>query len=118
MKQYLNDEGQSRNNHRYAVAAQDLAIQWFQSDPCKTETSQETDRSETNGIAETAVRRVQEGTSAVLLQSGLDEKWWADSMECYCYLGNVQDFLSDGETPYERRFREPFLNHSSHLVPR
>ena len=24
-----------------------------------------------------------EGTSAVLLQSGLDEKWWADSMECY-----------------------------------
>ena len=25
-------------------------------------------------------------TSVVLLQSGLDEKWWADSMECYCYL--------------------------------
>ena len=37
-------------------------------------------RSETNGIAERAVRRVKEGTSAVLLQSGLDEKWWADSM--------------------------------------
>ena len=30
--------------------------------------------SETNGIAEKAVRRVKEGTSAVLLQSGLDEK--------------------------------------------
>ena len=40
-------------------------------------------RSETNGIAERAVRRVKVGTSAVLLQSGLDEKWWADSMECY-----------------------------------
>ena len=39
-------------------------------------------RSETNGIAERAVRRVKEGTSAVLLQSGLDEKWWADSIEC------------------------------------
>ena len=38
--------------------------------------------SETNGIADRAVRRVKEGTSAVLLQSGLDEKWWADSMEC------------------------------------
>ena len=30
-------------------------------------------RSETNGIAERAVRRIKEGTSAVLLQSGLDE---------------------------------------------
>ena len=40
-------------------------------------------RSETNGIAERAVRRVKEGTSAVLLQSGLDENWSADSMECY-----------------------------------
>ena len=28
------------------------------------------------------MRRVKEGTSAVLLQSVLDEKWWADSMEC------------------------------------
>ena len=64
-------------------------------------------RSETNGFAERAVRRVKEGTSAVLLQSGLDEKWWADSMECYCYLRNVQDLLADGKTPYERRFGEP-----------
>ena len=40
-------------------------------------------------IAERAVRRIQEGTSAVLLQSGLDEKWWADSMECHCYLRNI-----------------------------
>ena len=33
-------------------------------------------RSETNGIAERAVRRVKEGTSAVLFQSGLNESWW------------------------------------------
>ena len=65
-------------------------------------------RSETNGIAERVVRRIKEGTSAALLQSGLDEKWWADSMECYCYLRNVQDILSGGKTPYERRFGEPF----------
>ena len=58
-------------------------------------------RSETNGIAERAVRRVKEGTSAVLLQSCLDDNWWADSMECYTYLRNVQDLLSDGKTPYE-----------------
>ena len=65
-------------------------------------------RSETNGIAERAVRRVKEGTSAVLLQSGLNESWWADSMECYKYPRNVTDLLSDGKTPYERRFGQPF----------
>ena len=59
------------------------------------------------GFAERAVRRVKEGTSAVLLQSGLDEKWWADSMECYCYLRNIQDLLSDGKTLHERRFGVP-----------
>ena len=105
---------ESRNNHRYAVV-QDVATQWIQSYPCKTKTSQETERSlqkflepnrkpkviytdnslefgkacedlswnhctstphrsETNGIAERAVRRVKEGTSAVVSQSGLDEK--------------------------------------------
>ena len=36
-------------------------------------------RTETNGIAARATRKTKEGTSAVLLQSGLDEKWWADS---------------------------------------
>ena len=61
-------------------------------------------RSETNEIAERAIRRVKEGTSAVLLQSGLGYEWWADSMECYCYLRNTQDLLSDEKTPYERRF--------------
>ena len=64
-------------------------------------------RSETNGIVERAVRRVKEGTSAVLLQSGLDKEWWAASMECYCYLRNIQDLLSDGKTPNERRVGMP-----------
>ena len=58
-------------------------------------------------MAERAVRRIKEGTSVVLLQSGLDEQCWVGSMECYCYLRNRQD-LSDGKTPYERRFGEPF----------
>ena len=64
-------------------------------------------RSETNGIAERAVRRVKEGTFAVLLQSGLNENWWADSMECFSYLQNVTDLLSDGKTLYEGRFGQP-----------
>ena len=58
-------------------------------------------RSETNGIAGRAVRRVKEGTSAVLLQSGLNES-------CYTYLRNVTDLLTDGKMPYERRFGQPF----------
>ena len=41
-------------------------------------------------------------------QSGLDENRWADSMECYFYLRDIQDKLSDWKTPYERRFGEPF----------
>ena len=121
---------ESRNNHRCAIVVQDLATQWIQTYPCKTKTSQKTQRSlqkflepdrkpeaiytsnslefgkacedlswnhctstphrsETNGIAERAVRRVNEGTSAVLLQSGLNESWWADSMECKTYLRNA-----------------------------
>ena len=144
----LSEGCESRNNHRCAIVVQDLATQWIQSYPCKTKTSQETQRSmqkfletnrkpeviysdnslefgkscedlswnhctstphrsETNGIAERAVRRVKEGTSAVLLQSGLDEKRWADSMECYTYLRSIQDLLSDGKTPYERSFGKP-----------
>ena len=31
----LNEDGESRNNHRYAVVFQDLATQWIQSYPCK-----------------------------------------------------------------------------------
>ena len=41
----LNEGCESRDNHRYAVVIQELGTQWFQSCPCKTETSQETERS-------------------------------------------------------------------------
>ena len=145
----LSEGSESRNNHRNAVVVQDLATQWIQSYPCKTKTSQETQkspmkfleptrkpkviytdnslefgksceelcwnhctstphRSETNGIAERAVRREKEGTSSVSLQSGLDNERWADSTECCCYLRNIQDLLSDGKTPYKRLFGVPF----------
>ena len=41
----LSEICESRNNHRYAVVVQDLATQWIQAYPCKTKTSQETQRS-------------------------------------------------------------------------
>ena len=69
-------------------------------------------RPKTNKIAERAIRSVKEGTSSVLLQSRHDAQWWAESMECYCYLRNVQDLSSDGKTPHERRFEELVRGHS------
>ena len=41
----LSENCESRNNHRYAIVVQDLATQRIQSYPCKTKTSQETQRS-------------------------------------------------------------------------
>ena len=41
----LSENCESRNNHRHAVVVQDLATQWIQAYPCKTKTSQETQRS-------------------------------------------------------------------------
>ena len=62
-------------------------------------------RSETNGIAETAVRRVKEGTSAVLLQSGLDESGqilWnvtpiCETSQISCLMGrlHIKDVLGN-----------------------
>ena len=40
----LNEGCESRNNHKFTVVVQDLAIQWIQSHPCKTKTSQETEK--------------------------------------------------------------------------
>ena len=73
-------------------------------------------RSETNGIAERAVRRVKEGTSAVLLPLGVDENWWADSMECYTYLRSVTDLLSDGRRPMKDVLGNHLKDRSFRLV--
>ena len=59
-------------------------------------------------FAERLVLRVKEGTSAVLLQSGLDEKWRSDAMKCCYFLQNAQNLLANGKSQYERRCGEPF----------
>ena len=53
------------------------------------------------------MRRVKEGTSPVLFQSGLDENCWADSVECYTYLRNVTDLFANGKMSCEIRFGQP-----------
>ena len=145
----LNEDCESRNNHRHAVVVQDLATQWNQSYPWRKNLLKETEKSvkkflglsqkpkviytdnswefgkscedlswthrtstlhqsETIGFAERAVRRVKEGTSAVL-QSGSGEKWWTDSMECYCYLRIVQDLMAELE---KLHMKDDSENHS------
>ena len=65
--------------------------------------------SPTNGVAERAVRRVKEGTAALLLQSGLSEDWWKQAIQCFCFLRNIVDKLPDDNvTAYERRFGVKF----------
>ena len=145
----FNEGSESRHNHRNLIVVQDLVTQWIESYPCKTKTSQETDKSLRKflvpsekpkvthtynslefgkscedlswnhrtstphidlrriGLAERAVRRIKEGTSVVLLQSGLDEKWWTDSTDCYCNLRNVQDFLADGKNTLQETIWRP-----------
>ena len=78
------------NSLEFGKACEDLSWNHYTSTP---------HRSETNGIAERTLRRVKEGTSAVLLQSGLKESWWADSMEWYTYLRNVTDLFLMGRRP-------------------
>ena len=104
LQKFLESDGKPKviyteNSLEFDKACEDLSWNHCTSTP---------HRSETNGIAERAVRRVKEGTSAVLLQSGLSESRWADSMECYTCLRNVTDLLSDGKTSYERRFGQRF----------
>ena len=41
----LNDECESRHSHSYAVIEQNVSTQWLQAYPCKTKTSQETEKS-------------------------------------------------------------------------
>ena len=55
-------------------------------------------------MIERSVRTVKEGTSATLIQSGLDDAWWPQAMACYCFLKTVVDILNDDKTAFERRF--------------
>ena len=68
-------------------------------------------RPETNGVAERAVRRVLEGSRAVLLQSNLPHDWWSEAATCFCFLRNVSDAVDGKLTPYELRYGEKFKGH-------
>ena len=63
---------------------------------------------ETNGIIERVNRRVIEGTSSILSQSGLSVEWWEEAQECFNLLWNATEICKFGKTPYERRFQRKF----------
>ena len=73
-------------------------------------------RSETNGIAERAVRRVKEGTSAVLLQSGLNESWWADSLNVTPICEASQIYFLMGRRPMKDVLGNHLKDRLFHLV--
>ena len=65
-------------------------------------------RSETNGVAGRAGRRVKERTAVAQVQSGLPAWWWDCAMEDYWSLRNVHDKMADGKTAFEKRFGQTF----------
>ena len=60
-------------------------------------------RSETNGLLREQCVELRNGH----LRYCCNQVWIKNSMARYCYLRNIQDLLSDGKTPYERRFGVP-----------
>ena len=64
-------------------------------------------RSESNGVAEQAVKRVSEGSKASLVQSGLGHIWWRES--AVCAADDMAITPADGQpSAYEQRRGEPF----------
>ena len=128
----LHPESESSAQHRNALVIQDFSQYWIRSYLFKNKNATDTvtclqrctpptlnpgrantdssleftkpHRSQTNGIAERAVRRVKSANAAAaLVQSGLSEARWNEAVECYCHLRNICDTTADCKTVYEKR---------------
>ena len=123
----LNGKGGSRNNHRYAAVVQDLATQWIQSIPMKTKNfSGNTEelakvptipknlanlvkifpgiilrqhRTDWKLMGLLREQCAESRKGHLLLQSGLDEKWW-DSMELLSLGKLCDDEWINGQKPH------------------
>ena len=72
----LSEESESRNNHRYAVVVQDLTTQWLQSYPCKTKTSQETQKNLMKFLELARKRKVIYNDNSLELGKSCEELSW------------------------------------------
>ena len=132
----LGEGKESRDNHRYAVVAQDLTSQWIQSYPCKTKTSQETEKSFQKFLEPTMKPKVVYTDNSLEFGKYCEDLSLESLFVNTAQIGNkwncressaqserrdicgvvafrpgwkmVGDLLSDGKTPYERRFGIPF----------
>ena len=69
-------------------------------------------RSETNGVAEAAVKKVTYGTTTILEHAGFDSKWWPRAAKHFCFASCLNKI--DGVSPYNLRHGSEF---DGKLVP-
>jgi hypothetical protein len=62
-------------------------------------------RSETNGVAETKVKKVVRGTTTILDHAGFTPDWWPVAVRHFCFTNN---FSAKGDSPYNKRFDKNF----------
>ena len=80
------------NSQEFKKAFEDMGITHDTSTPY---------RPEANGVAERAVRRVKEGTSCTLHQSGFSDDWWGHAMQCFCFMHVLQIYLVRATTQHQ-----------------
>ena len=83
-------------------SAEDLKTPWDPSTPYIHET---------NAVIERCNRRIKEGASCLLVQSGLSPEWWPEAVCCFNFQWNVSEIMKGGQTPYENDSIEKFKDH-------
>ena len=74
------------NNHQYAVVVQYLATQWIQSCPCRTKTSQETEKSSRKFLGPTVKPKVTHTDNSLEFGKSCEDLSWnhcASALHCF-----------------------------------
>ena len=72
----LSEESESRNDHRHAVVVQDLATQWIKSYPCKSISSQETQKNPMKFLGPTTKPKVMYTDNSLEFGKSCEELSW------------------------------------------